>query len=423
MQQTLLNNIKEELEKGTNAELFVPISKEVSSAKIYITKYDEFGNILPEKEEKDVELKELDNQKYAIINFKMSLSDYAKYESNIVELNVYNTFTLQTSKNETIENKDFNFSMILYSENYYTYEIRIVNEKGTILSSQNGLNGIINGLGAPETLPKNIDLKKSYVELLSLEYLGETIILDKANNLQKVSYVGKYGSHYKYRTSLANCSITDDTLYIARDFSYKGSKGPTLFITNGLEIVETEIKKQTQTNTKTKLNFSMQGNFSGTIEATEVEKNDLIYSKVSDELKKHSSDNLYMNISNIYILEGSFEGKLKLTFNVGEQYNGKCYNVVHMKNHDYEFETFEGIVENGKIEIVVDSLSPFGIAIAETKEATNTQEPKQDDNKPTTQPEHKLDETPKTGENDIAMIISSILIIVSIAGIAIIKKF
>ena len=89
----------------------------------------------------------------------------------------------------------------------------------------------------------------------------------------------------------------------------------------------------------------------------EINKNDLIYNKVNEELEKYSKDNVYMNISNIYIEGGSFEGPLKLTFYVGEQYNGKYYNICHMKNWYYEFENFEGIVENGKIEIVVDSLS------------------------------------------------------------------
>ena len=87
--------------------------------------------------------------------------------------------------------------------------------------------------------------------------------------------------------------------------------------------------------------------------------------KLNEELRNHMNNNnsLYIDISNIYIEDGSYEGPLKLTFYVGEQYNGKYYSICHMKDYMYNFEEFNGIVENGKIEITVDSLSPFGISI------------------------------------------------------------
>ena len=122
---------------------------------------------------------------------------------------------------------------------------------------------------------------------------------------------------------------------------------------------------------------------------------------------------------------GSFENSLKLTFDVGEQYNGKQYYVVHMLYEDNDYEMFEGIVKDGKIEIVVDSLSPFGIAITDVKDEevvdtdTNT-----DTEAPTTNTSDKeLDETPKTGENNITNVICLTAIVLSVAGIVIIKKY
>ena len=104
-----------------------------------------------------------------------------------------------------------------------------------------------------------------------------------------------------------------------------------------------------------------------------------------------------------------------MTFYVGEQYNGKYYSICHMKDYMYNFEEFNGIVENGKIEITVDSLSPFGISIFEKKEETPTTDstPKVD--------KGEKDETPKTGTVDIIGYVLGVTLLTGV-GIVELKK-
>lgn len=75
----------------------------------------------------------------------------------------------------------------------------------------------------------------------------------------------------------------------------------------------------------------------------------------------------------IYDLEiiGDAEGPFKITFMVGDKYNGRKAIVYHMKA-DGEIEIIDAAVQNGKIIIIVDTLSPF--MITATKDATRGQE-------------------------------------------------
>ena len=58
----------------------------------------------------------------------------------------------------------------------------------------------------------------------------------------------------------------------------------------------------------------------------------------------------------------SYSGKLTLSFPVGQQYDGMEFEVKH-KTTDGTINTYTGVVENGKVVIVVDRLSPFMIGI------------------------------------------------------------
>lgn len=366
--------------------------------------------------QKELEIIVINNKKYAMYNC-------GGIENTDAHISLYGNNVLEIIKNEITETKEISYFTNVYNTDYFRCETRVVSENGVVYGICNNTNGYVNGMGL-ESLPEKLDLSKSYVEYLTNTYIGETLKIDSLGN---VPYVGKYGNQYKYKMSLKNAKIDETGALNINEFSYKDSIAvgdfyldPSYTINN-----ETYVENK-QTNTSTKLKFDLQGNFKGTLKAEAISKNDLIYNKVNEELKKYSEDNVYMNISNIYIENGSYEGPLKLTFYVGEQYNGKYYSICHMKNYYYEFEEFEGIVENGKIEITVDSLSPFGILIADKKEETQT--PSTDNNnnnKPveeTTKPTQVVnkgekDVTPKTGTVDI---IGYVLVATTIAGIGIV---
>lgn len=150
-----------------------------------------------------------------------------------------------------------------------------------------------------------------------------------------------------------------------------------------------------------------------------IEKDNVFYNSMKNELDKKSInyDNLiYLDIIDVYAEYGDICGETTLTFNIGEQYNGKYYNIVHRVRYN-EFENFEGVVENGKIKITTDSLSPFGISIYENKATKN-----EDINNNKQEDKGKKDNTPKTGNEDIVGYIGFITIISMIVAIIIKKK-
>ena len=65
-------------------------------------------------------------------------------------------------------------------------------------------------------------------------------------------------------------------------------------------------------------------------------------------------------------LNGDYEGKLSVSFNVDSKYNGEKATVLHKKNNG-TIETFEKEIIDGKVTVEVDELSPFVIALSNVK--------------------------------------------------------
>ncbi len=66
-------------------------------------------------------------------------------------------------------------------------------------------------------------------------------------------------------------------------------------------------------------------------------------------------------------LNGAYEGKLNVSFNVDSKYNGEKATVLHKKSNG-TIETFEKVITDGKVTVEVDELSPFVIALSNVKE-------------------------------------------------------
>ena len=399
------------------SEFLVQIDNDITEVKISknvynfeIDKYEEIslGN---------AEIREVNNKKYAVINTELK-----NFENGKVEFISEDTFSVEFVGGKSNTKRDFVLNFDFVSDSYFNYIVNVISEKGVLYGVAGGTNGFIGGSGLV-SLPAKLDFSKTYIEYLTSEYVGSSIKIDSIGN---VPYVGKYGKYYKYKTSLKDVKADEyGCLHVNETFSYKGSQPYSDFQLDDNYTIDNEIKytPKKQTNTDTKLKFDMEGNFKGTIKAEEVTKGDIIYNKVQDQLKDYNNP-LYLDIRNIYIEDGSFEGNLKLTFYVGEQYNGKYYCITHMKNWYYEFEKYEGIVENGKIEITVDSLSPFGIVITEKQDTSNNenQNTTDTDNKQDTNNKGEKDETPKTGIIDIAPYIMAVTIMSAVGIIAVRKK-
>ncbi len=393
------DNLINKMKSNNDIKLLIEVPNNTISAKSYSSE--------------TLEIIELNNKKYVVSN-ENSL-DFVDSHDVHTRASINETNIEITKNDDSTEKIGAYIFFDITNKDFFYCRIDVIDKNGKIYGSGFNTNGIIYGLGMTP-IPEKINLKETYVEYLSNHYMGENLYISCLGN---VPYVGKYGDNYKYKMCLENVKIknvkVDDNYEINEielgSFSYKGSLkdgGGTFNFDPNYTIDNVVYVEQTQSNTQTKLKVDLYGNFNGKLKAEEVSKDDLIYEKVEDELKKYAenyNNPLSLSIMNIYIEEGSFEGSLKLTFEVGEEYNGKYYNILHLKNGYRDFERFDGIVKDGKITIIVDSLSPFGIQIFNEKVDINQEK----------------DDTPNTKVVDIIPYVS-IITIISILGIVVLKK-
>lgn len=115
-------------------------------------------------------------------------------------------------------------------------------------------------------------------------------------------------------------------------------------------------------------------------------------------------------------------GKVKVSIPVPSGYDTSKI-VVYRVADDGTKTKYDTIVANGYIVFETDHFSNYVVAEEKTTETTNDEATSTTTNTTNTT-KRELDTTPKTGEeNSVATIISSILSLVSVAGIAIVKRF
>lgn len=119
-------------------------------------------------------------------------------------------------------------------------------------------------------------------------------------------------------------------------------------------------------------------------------------------------------------------GKVKISIPIPNGYDTSKI-VVYRIAEDGTKTKYDTTINNGYVTFETDHFSNYVVAEETTTNNGNdttkepTETPKQPDNKPTTS--GKLDDTPKTGADNTISVISSIVSVLSIIGIAIIKKF
>lgn len=136
----------------------------------------------------------------------------------------------------------------------------------------------------------------------------------------------------------------------------------------------------------------------------------------------------YTNVLATYTLKldenKTLDNTIDITFKVGTQYNGKIACILQQKA-DGTYTSFEKEVKDGKITVSTSEISNIAVGLKEDIE----EEVNQDNNQNTNIAEEEtdkgeLDETPKTGNDNISLIsILSMLSITSLAGIITLKKF
>lgn len=370
---------------------------------------------------------------------------YIKIISNDSSYNIYNTMT---NINIYSENQPFNYSYQYVNQYDKSYtDISGIgtgsnNEDKWYQTEQNHIEGSFGFLGNTYLIPKTTNLSNTYFKLNIDVYQGENIQVDNFGTLiysgrEKNTYnvQGKQVSEmtYVYKNSLSNLKNPTKTL----TFKAKAKNGYTYTrcITKGWELSD-NVKEEKVTgiiNTNNQqltanITFCVKGNGNAKIETIEIPKSDNLYKKlqngVNNVVSADKNNIVNLAVYDIQVIEGSYEGKLNLTFDIGEENNGKEYVVSHLKNGlDYEY--FKGVVENGKVNITVESLSPFMISLIEEEKGNNAINQEPSSIEKTEQKE--LDDTPKTGIADytvyaITTIVAVVIGLISLKNIERSKK-
>ncbi len=120
-----------------------------------------------------------------------------------------------------------------------------------------------------------------------------------------------------------------------------------------------------------------------------------------EEMIKMATNSGYTELFDMYEFHvrdnGELGRALTITFDLGNANNGKTAYVLH-KKHDNTYEKWERKVEDGKVTITVDELSPFIVALKASE----------------------VIDVPKTSSMDIA--IPSVMAVMSLSGITILLK-
>ncbi len=172
--------------------------------------------------------------------------------------------------------------------------------------------------------------------------------------------------------------------------------------------------------------IKIEGNFSSNIVISSNKVTDqTLLNKVAEVLKNVSSKYIVYDIS---LLENNTKvqpnGKIKVSIPIPSGYNTSKLVVYRVTENSEKIE-YKPVINGNYVTFETDHFSTYVLA-----EQTTSNKPNTDNNKPTNTNTtstdannlHKKDDTPKTGTDNIALIASAIISIVSLAGIIIIKK-
>lgn len=279
------------------------------------------------------------------------------------------------------------------------------------------------GAGEDDTLYSMIDVPtgshygECYYQLYLKSYVGKSFNVNGLGtfNFEKKDNVSDYGEQYIYKCKIANpdffykAGIKEYSVTYTVEASSKTYTTKFKIKVTGLEVKTYEVKADK------KIAISLTGAMgNNSLEVNTIDKENRTYVEMVSmfNIDKENMDIYAYDIN----VQGQYEGELTLTFNVGQEYNGRKAGILHIKK-DNTTEKFEEIVENGKVTVKVNGLSPFMIAIENTNNS-KIETPKEE-----TKKEHKLDETPKTGTTFEVASILSIIALITISGIVITNKY
>lgn len=186
--------------------------------------------------------------------------------------------------------------------------------------------------------------------------------------------------------------IKDDILYAAKNFHIHiyGNEDKTSYVNELMDNVSVDTSN----------------NQSVAIAAQNLDKASNDYLTIVETAKKMGYGNI-LNTYELHVVSGEISKGVNVIFNVNNEYNGKQALILHLKK-DGTYQSVEKEIVDGKIDINVNELSPFLVAIKDENKGGN-----KEDNR-------VLDSVPKTKDNNITTILGILtLMTLSLLALAI----
>ena len=356
--------------------------------------------------------------------FKYDVRIFKRKGTNNYEFCCYDIWVDEIIRDAKLEYKNNaeivktqSFNLVVMADNFSLGWVELVDEKGDRIDGYEHLT-LLQGDGSSwmgDLAETHFDYSNAYYLVLTTIKNTDTIYVDKIGTL---TYDGDYGYDdqgrywYKYKTKVSDPTV----FYKPQKITYKiptvNADGENIYYFNVEgQVFGTERKTfEVNADNNTKISINGVTDVGVSLKADVIDKNDKTYIEMTNSISNIGN---YINILayDLKLVGGDYEGDLLLTFDLGTENNGKELTIWHRLNNG-QMEIFHNIVdENGKVTIKVTELSPFllayeGQATEQTEQATNNEA-----NTETTKKGEK-DETPKTGNENINIILGTIILII-----------
>lgn len=373
---------------------------------------------------KKLEVEVLDGNKY----FKYDMKIFEKIGENSYKVCCRDIAYYQDIANGKLEYKqdssaelleEFNVTMI--ANNINLGWVELVNEKGDRIDGYEHLSqgqGALDGYMG-ELAETRFDYSNAYYLVWTSQKNTNTI------NVENIGTLTYKGENYKddedriwygYKTKVKDPTV----FYKAQEITYRiptvNDDGENVYYFEFKGTVRGTERKTYKVDNKTNgITIALNGvtTQGASLKVDSIDKKDNTFIEMTTSI---NGIDKYINIMayDINIINGTYEGEMLLTFELGEENNDKKVYIWH-KKADGSLEDFDEIVKDGKVTIKVNELSPFLLAYGEkTTEVTEPKEVK----------EGEKDNTPKTGtETNILLYILGAVALIAGAGITTIKKY
>jgi len=259
----------------------------------------------------------------------------------------------------------YNFALLITSSGSYTYKVTAIGNGSTYTNgAQSAASEVYNHtvsasaivLNAPTSVmwDTTTDRKATWAPVANAS--SYTLTLYKDGVVTESVFNGIQDTFYDLQSEISSLGVYTYTVTAVGDgINYTDSRPSAM--SNEFSYDVSIYKNQTISDSKSGVSATGHISEGATISIIEMNSSTTEYSLLM--VNRYAVLNCY-NVS----INGKYEGTIKLTFNIGEKYNGKTITIRHMKANN-TIESLTAVVSDGIITVSISEFSPFMLLINE----------------------------------------------------------